>query len=271
MGYLEELYGLSGKTAAVTGGGGSIAGALAEALLSAGANVSLWDHKQSNSDRVAARLADAVAGSSDRILPLEADATSESDIRAALEAAEQRFGAVDLLVNCAGGNRGRSSFLELDLDQFESVMRLNLIGGLVVPTKVVAARWIERKSEGTIINLCSMSSYLPLSGVWAYDAAKAATLNLTMATAKELAPHHIRVNALAPGFFIGKQNRDLLLDREGNLTERGRSIVSRTPMGRFGETRELAGALLFLASGAASGFVTGVSVPVDGGFLVDNI
>jgi len=271
MSYLEELYGLVGKTAALTGGGGAIAGALAEALLAAGANVSLWDHKQSNSDRAAERLTASVEGSRDRVLPLEADATSESDIAKALEAAEGRFGAVDILVNCAGGNRGRGSFLDLDLAQFESVIRLNLLGGIVVPTKVVAGRWVERKMKGSIVNLCSMASYIPLSGIWAYDAAKAATLNLTMATAKELAPHGIRVNALAPGFFIGKQNRDLLLDKEGNLTERGRSIVSRTPLQRFGEVAELAGAVLFLASERASGFVTGMSLPVDGGFLVDNI
>ncbi len=271
MSYLEDLYGLGGKTAALTGGGGAIAGALAEALLAAGANVSLWDHKQSNSDRGAERLAAAAAGAGERIQALQADATSEADIGAALEATERRFGRLDLLVNCAGGNRGRGAFLELDLAQFESVVRLNLLGGIVVPTKVVAGRWVERKAKGSVINLCSMASYIPLSGVWAYDAAKAATLNLTMATAKELAPHGIRVNALAPGFCIGKQNRDLLLDREGKLTERGGSIVSRTPMKRFGEVSELAGALLFLASERASGFVTGVSLPVDGGFLIDNI
>jgi NAD(P)-dependent dehydrogenase (short-subunit alcohol dehydrogenase family) len=113
---------------------------------------------------------------------------------------------------------------------------------------------------------------VPLSGVWGYDAAKAGVLNLTQAAAKELAPHGIRVNALAPGFFLGKQNRDLLIDpASGELTARGRSILERTPYGRFGEAAELAGALLLLASPRASGFVTGVCIPVDGGFLVDNI
>jgi NAD(P)-dependent dehydrogenase (short-subunit alcohol dehydrogenase family) len=155
---------------------------------------------------------------------------------------------------------------------FEDVLRLNLLAGLVVPTKVVCKRWIERGSHGSVINLASMGSYVPLSGVWAYNAAKAGVLNLTMATAKELAPNGIRVNAIAPGFFIGKQNRALLLDEAtGGLTARGQSVVARTPMGRFGEPAELAGAVLFLASGKASGFVTGACIPVDGGFLVDCI
>jgi NAD(P)-dependent dehydrogenase (short-subunit alcohol dehydrogenase family) len=117
-----------------------------------------------------------------------------------------------------------------------------------------------------------MTSYNPLSGVWGYDAAKAGVLNLTRATANEFAPHGIRVNAIAPGFFLGKQNRALLVDAEtGKLTPRGQAIIARTPFGRFGEPEELVGATLFLASRKASGFVTGVSIPVDGGYLVHNI
>ena len=117
-----------------------------------------------------------------------------------------------------------------------------------------------------------MSSYVPLSGVWAYDAAKAGVLNLTMALAKEFAPHKIRVNAIAPGFFLGKQNRRLLIDEKtGDLTERGRAVIEHTPFGRFGEPEELSGAVLFLASRKASGFVTGVCIPIDGGYLVHNI
>lgn len=117
-----------------------------------------------------------------------------------------------------------------------------------------------------------MASYTPLSGVWAYDAAKAGVLNLTMASAKEFAPYKIRVNGIAPGFFLGRQNRALLVDQaSGELTERGKAIIERTPYGRFGEVQELAGAALFLASNKASGFVTGVTIPVDGGFLADNI
>lgn len=117
-----------------------------------------------------------------------------------------------------------------------------------------------------------MASYNPLSGVWAYDAAKSATLNLTVATANEFAPHGIRVNAIAPGFFIGKQNKALLINQEtGEYTARGKAVINHTPYGRFGDVQELAGATLFLASNKASGFVTGVSIPVDGGYLAHNI
>ncbi len=271
MSYMDEMFGLSGKTIAITGAGGVIAGAMAEALLRAGGNVSLWAHRKESGEAARARLSGAT-GCGDRLLALEADAADRASVHAALEKTEQRFGAVDVLINCAGGNRGKSSFLELDVVQFEEVLSLNLTAGLVVPTQVVAARWIEQKARGCIINLASMSSFVPLSGVWAYDAAKAAVRNLTMATAKEFAPHGIRVNALAPGFFLGNQNRALLVDQvTGELTDRGRKIIAHTPFGRFGEVNELAGALLFLASEAASGFVTGVTLPVDGGYLVDNI
>jgi len=149
---------------------------------------------------------------------------------------------------------------------------MNLVAGLMVPTKVFARYWIEEQIKGNIINLASMSSYKPLSGVWAYDAAKAGVLSLTEGAANEFANHGIRVNAIAPGFFVGKQNRDLLIDKntEG-YTERGKSIINMTPYKRFGDVEELAGAMLFLASNKASGFVTGVSIPVDGGYLIYNI
>jgi NAD(P)-dependent dehydrogenase (short-subunit alcohol dehydrogenase family) len=271
MSYLEEMFGLTGTTIAITGGGGVIAGALAEAALRAGANVSLWDIKQEFADAAAARLADAT-GAGDRILALAVDTTDESSVRTAVERTEKELHGLHALINCAGGNKGKVPFLEMDVKQFEDILRLNLVAGLVVPTKVVAARWIEGKVKGCIINMASMSSYIPLSGVWAYDAAKAAVKNLTEATAKEFAPHGIRVNALAPGFFVGKQNRALLIDETtGELTERGKSIIRHTPYGRFGDASELAGALLFLVSNRAAGFVTGVTLPVDGGYLIDNI
>jgi NAD(P)-dependent dehydrogenase (short-subunit alcohol dehydrogenase family) len=271
MSYADEMFGLAGKTIAITGAGGVIAGAMAEALLKAGGNVALWAHRKESADAAARRLVDA-GGLAERLLALESDAADRVSVRAALEKTEQRFGAVHVLINCAGGNKGKSPFLELDVALFEEVLRLNLVAGLVVPTQVVAARWIELKARGCIINLASMSSFVPLSGVWAYDAAKAAVHNLTMATAKEFAAHGIRVNALAPGFFLGNQNRALLVDQAtGELTERGRGIIAHTPFGRFGQVNELSGALLFLASEAASGFVTGVTLPVDGGYLVHNI
>ncbi len=271
MAYLDEMFGLAGRTTAITGGGGVIAGALAEALLKAGGKVSLWDIDQKFSDAARERLG-ASTGAADRILALQVDTTDESSVAAAVETTEQKLGSLDVLINCAGGNRGQTRFLELDVKQFEDILRLNLVAGLVVPTKVVAGRWIKSKTKGCIINMASMSSYIPLSGIWAYDAAKSAVMNLTMATAKEFAAHGIRVNALAPGFFIGKQNKALLIDEKtGDLTERGKKVINHTPFGRFGDVSELAGALLFLVSNAAAGFVTGVTVPVDGGYLVDNI
>lgn len=149
---------------------------------------------------------------------------------------------------------------------------MNLIAGLMIPTKVFGAYWIENDLRGCIINLTSMVSYNPLSGVWAYDAAKAATPNLTMASANEFAKYNIRVNAIAPGFFLGKQHKHLLVDKDtGEYTDRGKAVLAHMPYGRFGEVSELAGAPVFLASDKAAGFITGASVPVDGGYLVHNI
>ena len=271
MSYIEDTFGFTGKTVVVTGGGGALAGAVSEALLKAGANISLWDIVEDALQDAFDRL-DASTGAGNRIYTSVADTTDEASVRSAINGTEEKFDSLDVLINTAGGNRGKSSFIETDLEQFEFVLKLNLVAGLVAPTKVVAAHWIENGIKGSIINFASMASYIPLSGIWAYNAAKAGVLNLTMATAKELAPYGIRVNAVAPGFFIGKQNRALLIDEEtGELTERGKDVVARTPFGRFGQTEELAGAILFLANNEASGFVTGISIPVDGGFLVDNI
>ncbi|MAG13083.1 MAG: short-chain dehydrogenase [Spirochaetales bacterium] len=271
MSYLDKMFGLGGKTVAITGGGGVIAGAMSESLLNAGANVALWDIKKEFSDGAVARLTEST-GAADRLLSVESDAMNHESVGVAIKETEGNFGALDILINAAGGNRGKSTFLETDMEQFEFVLKLNLIAGLMVPTQVVAKHWIDHDANGAIINLASMASYIPLSGVWAYDAAKSAVMNLTMAAAKEFAPHGIRVNALAPGFFIGKQNRALLIDEEsGDLTPRGQSVIDHTPFARFGEVAELSGATLFLCSNSAAGFVTGVTIPVDGGYLIQNI
>jgi NAD(P)-dependent dehydrogenase (short-subunit alcohol dehydrogenase family) len=163
--------------------------------------------------------------------------------------------------------------VELDTELFRKVLDMNIMAGLVVPSKVFAAKWIESGAEASIINIASMASYVPLSGVWAYDAAKSAVLNLTQATAAEFAKHSIRVNAIAPGFFVGNQNRDLLIanNETGELTPRGNDIIAHTPYGRFGSVSDLEGAVVYLASPAASGFVSGICIPVDGGYLVSNI
>lgn len=269
--YLEQMFGLSDTVAVITGGAGAIAAALAAAVLKAGAKVALWD-LQGTIDAAITRLKGEIDGVEDRLFGYETDTGNEEAVGKAIEATESSFGAPNLLINGVGGNRGKCAFVDQDMETFEFVLKLNLVAGLMVPTKVFASYWIDKKVRGAIINMASMASYVPLSGVWAYDAAKAAVLNLTQASAKEFAPHGIRVNAIAPGFFVGKQNRALLYaEGTGELTDRGRAIIAHTPYGRFGETDELAGALLFLASPRASGFVTGISLAVDGGYLVDNI
>ncbi|HUI73167.1 MAG TPA: SDR family oxidoreductase [Spirochaetia bacterium] len=268
-GYLVEQFGLHGRTVVITGGAGVLASSMAEALLSAGAHVSLWGRHEESLQESASRVGLA-AKAVDRVDWVLADAQSEGSMEEATRACVQRHGRIDVLVNAVGGNRGKTAFLDTDITLFEEVLKLNLVAGFMVPTKVLCRHWIERKEHASVINMASMSSYVPLSGVWAYDAAKAAVLNLTMAAAKEFAPHGIRVNAIAPGFFLGKQNKALLVDEKtGNLTQRGRDIISRTPFARFGNPEDLAGATVFLASEKASGFVTGICIPVDGGFLVD--
>lgn len=271
MSYLNEMFGLSGKVAVITGGGGVLAGAMAESLLRAGACVFLWG-RGNESLEIAVKKLSASTGLGKNLHKVVVDTTSEKKVREALSVTEEEKSLPDILINGVGGTRGKDAFIDVDPGGFEEILRLNLIAGLVVPTKVIAGRWIEKGIKGSIINIASMGSYIPLSGVWAYDAAKAGVLNLTMACAKEFAPSGIRVNAIAPGFFIGKQNRALLIDeKKGGLTERGKTVIARTPFGRFGDAEELAGTVLYLASNKSSGFVTGISIPVDGGFLVDNI
>lgn len=271
MDYLDKMFGLKGKTAVITGGGGVIAGAIAETMLNAGANVSLWDIKKEFSDSAVGRLA-VEKNFIEKLQGLEVDTSSETSVANSITEVVEKFGSFDILINAAGGNRGKSSFVETDIESFEFVLKLNLIAGLMVPTKVVADYWIKNSIKGNIINLASMASYIPLSGVWAYGAAKAAVINLTMGSSKEFAAHGIRVNAIAPGFFVGKQNKALLYDEKtGELTQRGNDIINHTPFGRFGEAKELQGTLLYLVNDNAAGFVTGVTVPVDGGYLIDNI
>jgi len=270
MEYVENLFSLEGKTAVITGGGGVLAGSIAEAILGAGASLSLWGRGEDSLKKAKLRL--LKKSEQYRLHTVVVDTSDEDGVNEAYTVTERDLGSPCILINGVGGNRGKSSFVETEVELFESVLKLNLVAGLLVPTKIFARRWIETKTEGCIVNIASMSSYIPLSGVWGYDAAKAGVLNLTMACAKEFAPHGIRVNAIAPGFFLGTQNRHLLVDEHtGELSERGKAVVSHTPFGRFGKPEELAGAVLFLASEKASGFVTGISIPVDGGYLVHNI
>ncbi|MFW6180979.1 MAG: SDR family oxidoreductase [Spirochaetota bacterium] len=271
MDYLEELFGLSGKRVVITGGGGVIPGAMAEALLQAGAGVSLWGWREESLVTAMERLS-RETGHSERLHKVVVDTSVEEEVRRAFAVTREEFGMPDVLVNGVGGTRGKSSFVDIDLNLFDQVMKLNLLAGLVVPIKVFSGHWIEQNVRGCMVNIASMASYLPLPGVWAYDAAKAGVLSLTQACAKEFAEYGIRVNAVAPGFFLGKQNRDLLIDKHtGELTPRGKAIIQHTPFGRFGEPSDLAGVVVFLVSEKASGFVTGISIPVDGGYLVHTI
>lgn len=271
MSYLDDLFGLEGKNAIVSGGAGVIGTMMSEALLRAGANVMVWSRTRESVDAAAAKLAAAV-GDPDRVDACRVDTGSETAVDEALQKGIERFGSPDILINAVGGNFSKGPLVETDIEQFKQILHLNLVAGLMVPTKIVAAHWIEHQIEGAVINLTSMTSYNPLSGVWAYDAAKAGVLNLTMAAANEFAGHGIRVNAVAPGFFLGRQNRALLVDeKSGELTARGKAIIRHTPFRRFGEVEELVGATLFLASNRAAGFVTGISIPVDGGYLAHNI
>lgn len=271
MNYLEKMFSLRGKTAIISGGAGAIGLVMSESLLKAGANIVIWSRSQESIDNALDHLSkvDNVQG---RVEGNRVDAGIEEQVQKSLKEADERFAGVDILINGVGGNIGKSALIETDMETFQKVLHMNLIAGLMVPTKIFGAYWIEKKIKGTIINITSMASYNPLSGVWAYDAAKSATLNLTMASANEFAQYGIRVNAIAPGFFLGKQNKALLVDQEtGEYTARGKSVIAHTPYGRFGDVQELAGATLFLASDKAAGFVTGVSIPVDGGYLVHNI
>ncbi len=269
--FIEDMFGLDGSTVVITGGSGVLAGSMAEAFLRAGAAVSLWGRNEAGLGEAARRVGE-LTGHTDRVDTRVVDMMVEGSVSGALAGTVARFGTVDVLVNTVGGNKGKAAFVDTDAAEFQEVLALNLVAGLLIPSKILCRFWKEHGLRASIINMASMASYRPLSGVWAYDAAKAGVLNLTMATARELAPYGIRVNAIAPGFFLGRQNRDLLMDPStGEHTARGRTIIERTPFGRFGEPAELAGALLFLASEKASGFVTGACIPVDGGFLTDSV
>jgi NAD(P)-dependent dehydrogenase (short-subunit alcohol dehydrogenase family) len=280
MSYVESMFSLEGRIAVVTGGAGSLPGVIAAGLAKAGAAVCLWGRGTGHPIQAAAAalradLEKAVgpeASGGIRIEGVTVDTGDRASVGHAIAETEKILGVPDLLVNGVGGTMGKSAFVDMDEEKFVDTLKLNLIAGLVTPTRAFARYWIEKGVRADVINMTSMASYKGLSGVWGYNAAKAGVLNLNEGLARELAPHGIRVNAIAPGFFIGYQNRALLIDEAtGGLTARGKTIIGKTPFGRFGEKEELCGAVLFLASRTASGFVTGVSIPVDGGYMTDNL
>lgn len=269
MSYLENQFTLKGRTAIVTGGGGTLCGAIAEGFANAGANVILWDIRP----EAMAEKAEAIGkscGDPSKIACVEVNLMDEDSIAKGLAESVKKFGRVDILLNGAGGNRGKGPVVDIEAKDFDFVLKLNLLAGCVLPTKHIGKYWIDNKIKGVIINIASMAGFNPLSGVWAYSAAKAGIINQTRAHAKEFAQYGIRVNAIAPGFFIADQNRKLLLNDDGTPTQRGKDVLARTPMRRFGEPEELAASTIFLASDGA-GFISGITLPIDGAYLCDNI
>lgn len=265
---LSRAYDFSGRSVVITGGTGVLCGAMARSLVGCGANVAVVARNEQKGEA----LISTFTGPG-RAVMVQGDVLDPESIRRAAEAVDARFGEADCLINGAGGNNPRAttsadlSFFDVPQEALRFVFDLNLLG-TILPTQVFARKMAERGS-GTILNVSSMSASRPLTRVLGYSAAKAGIDNFTRWLAVHLAKEYspgIRVNAVAPGFFLGEQNRNLLIDPgTGKLTARGETIISHTPMGRFGEPEDLIGAVLWLLS-PASGFVTGVVVPVDGGF-----
>ncbi len=270
MDYLNEMFGLKGKTAVITGGGGVLCSQMATALAKAGANVILWDIREDALNEKVAIIAKE-CGNPKAVSSVQVNLMDEESLKSALAKSIAIFGKVDILLNGAGGNKGRSTIQDVKADDFEFVLKLNLLAGCILPVKYFSQYWIENKIKGSILNIASMASFNPLSGVYAYSAAKAGVMNQTVAQAKELAPYGIRANAIAPGFIVADQNRALLLNSDNTPTARGQAVLGHTPFNRFGEASEMMGAVLFLVSDKAASFISGVTIPVDGGYLSYNI
>lgn len=268
MEFLAGLYSLEGQVAVVTGGTGVLGGTMARGLARAGAKVGVLGRRREQAE-TAARAIEAEGGAA---LALVADVLDRGQLEAAREAVITQWGRLDVLVNAAGGNMPAatlapgSSFFDLPIEGMEPVIALNLHGTLL-PSQVFGDT-MARAGRGCIVNISSMAAQRAMTRVVGYGLAKAAVENVTRWLAVELARSFgagLRVNAIAPGFFAGEQNRALLFNEDGALTARGQTIIDHTPAGRFGEPAELISTLIWLCSPGAS-FVNGVVVPVDGGF-----
>jgi NAD(P)-dependent dehydrogenase (short-subunit alcohol dehydrogenase family) len=267
--YLENLFNLSGKVAVVTGGGGVLCGAMSRTLGRVGVKVAILDLIL----EAAQKVADDVVAAGGEAIAVKCDVLDKDSVEAACSAVLERFGGVDILINGAGGNKKQAttgpdlSFFDLPSDAVQWVFNLNFIGTLL-PSQVFG-RVLAEQGEGVILNVSSMNAFRPLTKIPAYSAAKAAVSNFTQWLAVHISQEYsdkIRVNAIAPGFFLTDQNRFLLTDEAtGELTPRGKTIIDHTPMGRFGDPEDLLGTVLWLLSPGAA-FVHGVVVPVDGGF-----
>jgi len=265
---LNELFSLEEQVAVVTGGTGVLGGAMARGLARAGAKVGVLGRRREQAEAAA----QAIAAEGGAALALPADVLDRHQLEAAREAVLDRWGRIDVLVNAAGGNMPQAtlapgrSFFDLPIEGMEQVIALNLQGTLL-PSQVFGAA-MAGAGRSCIVNISSMAAQRAMTRVVGYGVAKAAVENATRWLAVELARSfggRLRVNAIAPGFFIGEQNRTLLLSDDGSLTARGQTIVDHTPAGRFGEPEELLSTLIWLCGPGAS-FVNGVVVPVDGGF-----
>jgi NAD(P)-dependent dehydrogenase (short-subunit alcohol dehydrogenase family) len=260
---------LTGQVVAVTGGGGVLCGTMAEALGARGAAVGVLDI----SEEAARQVADRVAAEGGKALALPCDVLDRDQLQAAAEAMREELGTPTVLINGAGGNRSGATtgaerpFFDLPKEAVRWVFDLNFLGTFLASQAF--GRIMAEQGHGDIVNISSMCAFSPLTRVPAYSAAKAAVSNFTRWLAVHMNQEYgteIRVNAIAPGFFLTEQNRFLLLDREsGELTPRGRTIIEHTPAGRFGDPEDLIGTLLWLLSDSAR-FVNGIVVPVDGGF-----
>ncbi len=267
--YPESLFGIAGQVAVITGGGGVLCSAIGRALGRLGVKVVAMSRSLQSTQKVA----DAITDAGGEALALSCDVLDRAALEAARDAVLARFGRVDILINGAGGNRPQAtttpdlSFFDLPADALRGVFDLNLMGTLLACQ--IFGRPMAAQGQGCILNITSMSAFRPLTRIPAYSAAKAAVSNFTQWLAVHMAQEYspaIRVNGIAPGFFLTEQNRYLLTDEQtGELTPRGRAIIAHTPMGRFGEPNDLIGAVVWLLSPAAA-FVTGIVVPVDGGF-----
>ena len=271
---LNSLFGLEDRVAVVTGGTGVLGGAMARGLARAGARVGILGRRREVAETVVAEI-EAAGGEA---ISLPADVLRKDELERARDAVLERWGRIDILVNAAGGNIPRATLddqttiFDLPQDAFQQVFDLNLLGTLL-PSQVFGAVMARqgadgRTGSGCIVNISSVVTQRALTRVVGYSAAKSAVDNFTRWLGSELARTFgagMRVNAIAPGFFIGEQNRRLLLNEDGSLTPRGQAIVQHTPAGRFGEPEELIGTLIWLCGDGAR-FVNGVVVPVDGGY-----
>jgi NAD(P)-dependent dehydrogenase (short-subunit alcohol dehydrogenase family) len=265
---LRTLYDLSGRTIVVTGGAGVLASEMVRTLAACNANVAVLGRNAATAQNLVAEI----SARNGRIRFVPGDVLNMETLQQAHETIKAEFGTVDILINAAGGNHPSAttkpdlSFFDLPLDALRHVNDLNLLG-TILPCQIFGRSMAER-GEGILLNISSMNALRPLTRIPTYSAAKAAINNFTQWLAVHMAQNYsprIRVNAIAPGFFVGEQNRRLLLNEDGTLTPRGQSILTHTPLNRFGTPEDLLGATMWLIS-PASAFVTGAVIPIDGGF-----